>query len=316
MALCQRCHAAAGDGFGIIQPNLANFPRAFANNAPFFRRASDKRIMTSLSEGIPGTSMPPYGQLLSNPERNDLVDLVSSFVGVNRMEKEALQPLPARPFDAPSPDKGETLFRKHCVRCHGNVGTGTGPEYLKYLPKPRNLRNAPFFAGIENDRVARSVYDGVPGTAMHAFRDKIKPNGLWQIVEKVRQFSGTGERGGKIMNRREFLHKGLTLGCLGTTFAAFGSVLLDVWLAAGKKFTPAHWQDVASLSSSVSAGVVPFPGKRVAIIARNHQIAAMNLECTHLGCIVTGGDQGFFCPCHRVNSDHWVRFTLVRPQSL
>jgi mono/diheme cytochrome c family protein len=198
MTLCQRCHAAAGDGFGVIQPNLANFPRAFANNAAFFRHVSDERIGKSLSEGIPGTSMPPYGQLLSDSERNDLGDLVfSSFVGIKRMEKEALQPLPARPSDAPSPDKGETLFQKHCVRCHGKAGTGTGPEYLKYLPKPRNLRNGLFFAGIENDRIARSVYDGVPGSAMPAFRDKLKPNDLWAVVEQVRQFSGTGERGGR-----------------------------------------------------------------------------------------------------------------------
>ena len=198
MVLCQRCHAAAGDGFGIIQPNLANFPRAFANSAAFFRRVSDKRILTSLSEGIPGTSMPPYGQLLSDSERNDLVDIVfSSFVGINRKEKEALQPLSARPPDTPSPDKGKTLFQKHCVRCHGNVGTGTGPEYLKYLPKPRNLRNHLFFAGIENDRVERSVYDGVPGTAMQAFRNKLQPDDLWAIVNKVRELSGAGERGGK-----------------------------------------------------------------------------------------------------------------------
>ena len=27
MMLCQRCHAAQGDGFGIIEPNLATFPR-------------------------------------------------------------------------------------------------------------------------------------------------------------------------------------------------------------------------------------------------------------------------------------------------
>jgi mono/diheme cytochrome c family protein len=198
MALCQRCHAAAGDGFGIIQPNLANFPRAFAGNATFFRRVSDERIVASMSEGIPGTSMPPYGQLLSESERNEFVNLVfSSFVGISREEKEALQPLPAKPPDMPSSDKGETLFRKHCVRCHGKAGTGTGPEYLKHLPRPRNLRNHLFFAGIGNDRIARSVYDGVPGTAMPAFRDKLKPNDLWAIVEKVRQFSGTGERGGK-----------------------------------------------------------------------------------------------------------------------
>jgi mono/diheme cytochrome c family protein len=198
MALCQRCHAAAGDGFGSIQPNLANFPRAFANNASFFRRISDKRIVKSLSEGIPGTSMPPYGQVLSDSETNDLVGLIfSSFVGISRMEKEPLQPLPPRPSETPSLDRGEDLFGKHCVRCHGKVGTGTGPEYLKYLPKPRNLRNAPFFAGIEDDRIARSLHDGVPGTAMPSFRDKLQPRDLWALVKKVRQFSGSGEKGDK-----------------------------------------------------------------------------------------------------------------------
>jgi nitrite reductase/ring-hydroxylating ferredoxin subunit len=101
----------------------------------------------------------------------------------------------------------------------------------------------------------------------------------------------------EIMNRREFLRKGLISGFLWTTFAAFGALLLDVWLAAGK-FTPAHWQDIGPLSPAMAEGVVPFPGKRVAIISRDHEIAALNLDCTHLGCIVSGGDQGFFCPCH------------------
>jgi mono/diheme cytochrome c family protein len=195
MALCQRCHAAAGDGFGIIQPNLANFPRAFANNAAFFRRVSDERVVTSLSQGIPGTSMPPYGRLLSDSERNDLVDLTfSTFVGINRHQKDALSPLPQKPSQLPSPAQGERLFQKNCTRCHGKAGTGTGPEYLKYLPRPRNLRNSLFFASIGDDRIARSVYEGVPGTAMPTFRNRLKPDDLWMIVRIVRQFSVPDER--------------------------------------------------------------------------------------------------------------------------
>jgi nitrite reductase/ring-hydroxylating ferredoxin subunit len=99
------------------------------------------------------------------------------------------------------------------------------------------------------------------------------------------------------MNRRDFLHKIFVRGTLGTALGAFGSILLDVWLAAGK-FTPSHWQDVAPSNSAVASGTVAFPNKRVAIITRDHRIAALSLECTHLGCIVTGGGQGFFCPCH------------------
>ena len=32
MILCQRCHAARGDGLGTIHPNLAYFPRASWRN--------------------------------------------------------------------------------------------------------------------------------------------------------------------------------------------------------------------------------------------------------------------------------------------
>jgi mono/diheme cytochrome c family protein len=159
---------------------------------------SDERIGKSLSEGIPGTSMPPYGRLLSDSERNDLLDLTfSTFIGINRLEKDALRPLPPYPSQLPPRAEGERLFQKNCARCHGKAGTGTGPEYLGYQPRPRNLRNVLFLASINDDRIARSVYDGVAGTAMPSFRDKLKPNDLWAVVEQVRQFSGTGERGGR-----------------------------------------------------------------------------------------------------------------------
>jgi mono/diheme cytochrome c family protein len=45
---------------------------------------------------------------------------------------------------------------------------------------------------VENDRIARSVYDGVPGTAMPAFRSKLDAVDLWAIVKRVRELSGTG----------------------------------------------------------------------------------------------------------------------------
>ena len=64
MMICQRCHAAKGDGLGMIQPNLANFPRVFWKNGEFFRWVPDERMIKSIEKGIPGTSMPPYGELL------------------------------------------------------------------------------------------------------------------------------------------------------------------------------------------------------------------------------------------------------------
>jgi len=190
MTLCQRCHAAAGDGFGLIQPNLANFPRAFAGNADFFRRLSDERIVRSLADGIPGTSMPPFGRLLDKQVRERLVDLLfSAFVGTGRYDKTTTAPLPARPATFPK-DAGEALFEEKCSRCHGFAGTGTGPEHLRYLPRPRNLTNRPYFAAVADEQIARAIRDGVPGTAMSGLGDTLPAAELWSLVERVRTFSG------------------------------------------------------------------------------------------------------------------------------
>lgn len=186
MALCRRCHAASGDGFGPIQPNLANFPRAFAGNAEFFRRSSDERLVRSLADGVAGTSMPPFGRLLDAQGRERLLDLLfSAFVGVPRHDKATLPPLPARPSTLPE-EMGEDLYAKRCSRCHGIAGTGTGPEHLRYLPRPRNLTNRPYFSTLADERIAQAIRDGIPGTAMPPFGD----SGLWALVQEVRALSG------------------------------------------------------------------------------------------------------------------------------
>lgn len=190
MTLCQRCHAAAGDGFGPIQPNLAAFPRAFTGNAEFFRRIDDERVVKSVANGIPGTSMPPYGRLLEPESRERLLDLLfGAFIGVPRHDKAEPAPLPARPPTTLPAARADALFGRLCLRCHGVAGTGTGPEHLKHLPRPRNLTNRPYFAALDDKRIARAVADGVPGTAMPAFRKRLKSEELWAVVEKVRTFS-------------------------------------------------------------------------------------------------------------------------------
>ncbi len=197
MTFCQRCHAAQGDGLGTIQPNLANFPRAFWKNAEFFRRTPDERIVKSVEKGVPGTSMPPYGELLGKDQVNSLIDLIfREFIRVPRGEKRKDISTPARPAEFFPEEKTAQEYRSRCSSCHGVAGTGKGPDYLKYLPRPRDLTNHPYFQSIPDDRIAFEIAQGVPGTAMPSFNGKISAEGIWSLVKKVREFSGSkGEAG-------------------------------------------------------------------------------------------------------------------------
>ncbi len=198
MMLCQRCHAARGDGLGTIQPNLACFPRAFWRNAEFFRRIPDERIIKSIEKGIPGTSMPPYRDLLGQESIDSLIGLVfREFIRIKRAEKRNDLAVPPKPAVALLREKTEQEYIKHCSSCHGIAGNGKGPEYLKYLPRPRDLTNHPYFMSITDDRIALAIFYGVPGTGMSPFAKRISSESIWSLVNKIRELSGSQGEAGK-----------------------------------------------------------------------------------------------------------------------
>jgi cytochrome c2 len=193
MMLCQRCHAAQGDGLGDIQPNLADFPRVFRDNRAFFASIPDERIVRSIEKGIPGTSMPPYGEMFGRATVNSLVDLLFRiYVRANRSDKKIPVP-PDRPAVLPKIEAVRAIYERECSRCHGVEGTGKGPDYLKYLPRPRDLTNRPYFTALNDDRIAVAIAHGIPGTGMKGFEDRLKPEQVWGLVGTVRAFSARKE---------------------------------------------------------------------------------------------------------------------------
>jgi len=189
MSYCQRCHAASGDGHGPIQPNLATFPRAFRGNAAYFRWQGRDRVAQRLADGDPGTSMPPYGRLLSPAQQQGLLTLIyTAFVGDTPTANGETVALPPHAEPPTRPEVGR-LFAVYCARCHGVAGAGKGKEADRYLPRPRNLLNPRYFAAMNNDAIARVLVGGVPGTAMPAFGDRLEPVQVWGLVARVRQMA-------------------------------------------------------------------------------------------------------------------------------
>ena len=86
-------------------------------------------------------------------------------------------PLPA---DAPTIDAGRTTFQANCAICHGPRGLGDGPAAFTLSPRPVNLQlHVPQHAEGE---IFYWIGEGVGGTGMPAWKEKLSEDQRWQIV--------------------------------------------------------------------------------------------------------------------------------------
>jgi mono/diheme cytochrome c family protein len=65
---------------------------------------------------------------------------------------------------------GRELFAKYCTLCHGERGDGQGARSSAFATPPRDLTNSAWRKSTTPQRVFRSIREGIPGTAMPAWR--------------------------------------------------------------------------------------------------------------------------------------------------
>jgi len=77
-------------------------------------------------------------------------------------------------------DAGRTTFQANCAICHGSRGLGDGPAAFTLTPRPVNLQvHIPQHAEGE---IFYWIGDGVVGTGMPAWKDKLTDEQRWQII--------------------------------------------------------------------------------------------------------------------------------------
>lgn len=196
--LCERCHGEKGNGQGKIAIYLDPYPRDLTK-AGFMNSKTYDRLIHSVEEGVPGTSMPAWGKIIGDQQSRAVLDYV--LTTFTKEPRRALKPhnVPdSNPVvsSADSIARGEATFVHRCSGCHGKKADGKGPNSVDILPRPRNLRNSWFVNATEDRRLFDSILYGVQGTAMPAWIDYgLTNNDAGDLINFIRSINNSARNG-------------------------------------------------------------------------------------------------------------------------
>ena len=118
-------------------------------------------------------------------------------------------------------EKGEEVFKRECVVCHGEKAQGDGTAAYLLFPKPRNLtrsvfkvRSTPTGEPPTDEDLFRTLTEGLPGSAMPSFRSLTdeERRGLVSYVKKLANISEAPERVINVSQEPAFTSSMLTQG--------------------------------------------------------------------------------------------------------
>jgi len=196
---CAPCHGVKGDGQGPAAELLDPRPRDFTTGVFKIRTTStkipsDQDLFTVITNGMPGTYMPAWGEL-SERDRRNVVAYIKTFAPDRFKEAPTPQALP--PTVGPSPEsvkRGREMFEAiECNKCHGAEGRADGPSRPELKDdwgrpiKPANLtKRWTFRGGPAPEDIAMRLATGVNGTPMPSFIDSVeKPEDIWHLANYI-----------------------------------------------------------------------------------------------------------------------------------
>ncbi|HSG94678.1 MAG TPA: c-type cytochrome, partial [Afifellaceae bacterium] len=208
---CMGCHGEEGDGFGPAAERLNPPPRDFTLGLYKIKTTgfddivpNDDDLFRMIRDGMPGTSMPGWGDVLSDQDMWDLIAYIKIFAGLE--EEEPTDQLDYGTQIASSEDsiaKGKPLFEDRCAECHGNSGKGVATKKLKddggARTWPRNLTKPwTFRASNDPKDIFARISVGIPGTQMPSFADpqsvkKLSIEERWHVANYVQSLAKSVE---------------------------------------------------------------------------------------------------------------------------
>jgi len=207
---CTWCHGPDGDGAGAAQDRLNPPPRDFTYGSYKIKTSSfdsmapnDDDVFRMIRDGMPGTAMPGWGDLLTEQDMWDLVAYIKFFTGFEPPPIKQIDFGSQIPSSADSIAKGKRLFEMgdRCVECHGKTGKGNASKRLmgdlgertwaRNLTKPWTFRG-----GSDPKDIFVRITTGIAGTVMPSFANPRSKKSLsvedrWHVANYVASLAKT-----------------------------------------------------------------------------------------------------------------------------
>lgn len=261
---CAQCHGTEGEGDGPAADYVYPRPRDFTLALYKVRSTlsgqvpTDHDLFATISNGLPGTSMPGWRRFLSDNERWQLVHYVKTFDAFGVFEDEPARQqiaIGAPPKVTPELiEQGAEVYEdKKCWQCHGPLGRGDGVSAagLKddwgHAIRPVNFTKSWRFRGGDRlEDIYRTFTTGFNGTPMPTFLKAIpEAEDRWALAAYVQSLASPRRESQVLRAER---HAGDIPG--DADDPAWGEIEAVDFLLAGqiilepRWFTPSH--DVVS----------------------------------------------------------------------
>lgn len=210
---CWWCHGAEGEGNGPAAEFLIPPPRDFTQGLYKFKSTPFDEIVPSDDDifkmikggvvknnrsnwtGLNDTSMPGWGDMLSDQDIWDLVAFIKAIVEFEQPEQPPISFANIIASSEASIAQGKEVFKNVCAECHGEKGLGDGTKSLKddfgFRTWPRNLTKPWTFRMTDGaEGIFTRVSVGILSTQMPSFADPVSKKKLseeerWHVANYV-----------------------------------------------------------------------------------------------------------------------------------
>ncbi|WAK01050.1 c-type cytochrome [Methylobacter sp. YRD-M1] len=254
---CAYCHGDNGDGQSYAAHNMLVKPTSFVNGnykyrtTPYGQFPTDQDLEKTISNGLQGTAMPAWSDLLSSEQITSLAQYVKSLSKIPAADSAAIA-VPTQKFADANIADGEKVYQESgCINCHGvnldgqedrirrikaNIKEGVA---ARDLTDHRNFRG-----GASLSDIYTRIYTGLNGTMMQGYGNVLTEKNIVDVsayiksvYEEKEKTRWTNDRQETIEERGDYLLSISVCEICHSPMNEDGSVMQGLAYAGGMKVT-------------------------------------------------------------------------------